>query len=201
MRRGTGITIVPYSALWPDEFLLVRDELRAALPSWILSFEHVGSTSVPGLAAKPIIDLHVTVPDLEGGLDLRPVLGGLGFQYRPDDLPDRHYFPRTVDGLRRHHLSVTELDSWQHRSSVAFRNALRADADLVGRYEALKRKLASDVGTDRLKYLNGKTEFILGVLASEGLKPSEGYPIHGLGKCAVHSLAAGHGRGGDFFVS
>jgi GrpB-like predicted nucleotidyltransferase (UPF0157 family) len=179
MRRGVEITIAPYSPLWPEEFGRVRAELVAALPEWILSIDHVGSTSVPGLDAKPIIDISVAVPDLQASLCLTPLLEALGFTYRPDDgLPDRHYLPRTVGGLRRHHLSLAEPESWHRRNSLTFREALRDDPDLARSYGALKRQLAASAGPRRIEYLNGKTEFILGVLKANGCKPSPGYPLH-----------------------
>lgn len=179
MRRGGEITLAPYDPLWPEEFARVRDELVAALPDWIISVDHVGSTSVPGLDAKPIIDINVAVPDLQDSLSLVPTLEALGFVYRVDDeLPDRHYFPRTTGGLRRHHLSLAEPDSWHRRNSLTFRDALRRDPDLSRRYGALKRRLAESVGRDRLAYLNGKTDFVLGVLRAEGLQPARDYPLH-----------------------
>lgn len=179
MRRGVEITLAPYNPLWPHEFARVRDELAAALPAWIVSIDHVGSTSVPGLDAKPIIDISVAVPDLKASLSLVPALGRLGFVYRgEDDLPDRHYLPRTVDGLRRHHLSLAEPGSWHRRNSLTFRDALRRDPELARRYGELKGRLAASAGTDRLAYLNGKTQFILDVLRAEGCEPDPGYPIH-----------------------
>ena len=178
MRRGAEISLAPYDPLWPDEFARVRDELSAALPAWVVRIDHVGSTSVPGLTAKPIIDISVAVPDLKASLLLIPTLARLGFVYRgEDELPDRHYLPRTVDGLRRHHLSLTEPDSWHRRNSLTFRDALRRDPELARRYGELKRRLAASVGTDRLAYLNGKTDFILDVLRTEGCAPSPDYPI------------------------
>lgn len=156
----------------------MRAELTAALPAWILSIDHVGSTSVPGLGAKPIIDISVAVPDLRESLAVIPTLEGLGFRYRgDDDLPDRHYLPRTVAGLRRHHLSLAEPDSWHRRNSLTFRDALRRDPQLARRYGELKRRLAGSVGADRPAYLNGKTEFILNVLRAEGCEPAPDYPV------------------------
>jgi len=185
MKVGEGIEIAPYNPLWPKEFDRVRGELLAALPPWILSVEHVGSTSVPGLDAKPIIDILVVVPHLEQSLTLRPTLERIGFQYRPDELPDRHYFPRTVDGLRRHHVSLAEAGSWHQRNSMTFRDALRRDPILTARYGALKRRLASEVGTQRLDYLNGKTDFILEVLRAQGCEASPNSPLRNLGVRAV----------------
>lgn len=179
MRRGVEITLAPYDPLWPEEFARVQAELTTALPDWIISIDHVGSTSVPGLDAKPIIDISMAIPDLQASLSLIPTLDRLGFLYRgEDDLPDRHYLPRTVAGLRRHHLSLAEPDSWHRRNSLTFRDALRRDSELARRYSELKRRLAASAGTNRLAYLNGKTEFILKVLKAEGYEPGPDYPIH-----------------------
>lgn len=179
MRRGAETTVAPYNELWPLEFARVRTELEEQLGARVLSIDHVGSTSVPGLDAKPIIDISVAVSDLEESLALVPILERLGFHYRGrDELPDRHYLPRTVAGLRRHHLSLAEPGSWQRRNSITFRNALRRDPRLTREYAALKHRLAASTGTDRLAYLNGKTEFILGVLESNGIQPDPSYPLH-----------------------
>lgn len=179
MRRGVATTVVPYDPLWPEEFARVRAELATVLADRVLSIDHVGSTSVPGLPAKPIIDISVAVPALNESLSLVPALQELGFTYRPDDeLPDRHYLPRTVAGLRRHHVSLTEPDSWHRKNSVVFRDALRREEGLAREYARLKRRLAASSGADRLAYLNGKTDFILGVLRAEGLEPGPDYPTY-----------------------
>ncbi len=172
----------PYDPRWPLEFERVRSELLAVLPSWVISIEHVGSTAVPGLDAKPIIDILVAVPSLDEGMELRKPLESIGFEYRPaDELPDRHYFPRTVDHLRLHHVSVSEPSSRHSRNSLIFRNALRANPELAAEYAALKRKLARDVGAVRFAYLNGKTDFILSVLREFGGEVGGDYPTRQLG--------------------
>jgi GrpB-like predicted nucleotidyltransferase (UPF0157 family) len=179
------IVVRPHDARWPLEYERVRKELEDSLPDWVLSMDHVGSTSVPGLAAKPIIDILVGVPDLSKGLQLVPVLESLGFEYRSsDDLPDRHYFPRTVDGLRMHHVSVTEPGSRHFRNTIIFRDALRADPEVAKQYAALKHRLAREVGTIRFAYLNGKSEFILSVLQDWSGEVGGDYPIHNLGSRA-----------------
>ena len=177
MSIGDVITIVPHDPRWPGEFERVRSELERALGNRILAIHHVGSTSVPRLDAKPIIDILVGVPDLAASLRLIPVLESHGFRYRPEDeLPDRHYFPRSIGGIRLHHVSLAEPSSRHYRNTLTFRDALRRDPALTGQYAALKGRLATAAGAERLLYLNGKTEFILGVLASEGAETGGDYP-------------------------
>ena len=186
MEKGSGIVVCPYNEAWPLEFERVREELVRCLPPWIISVDHVGSTSVPGLDAKPIIDVLVAVPDLTQALELVPTLESLGFEYRPrDDLPDRHYFPRTLDGLRKHHISLAEPSSRYSRNTLIFRDALRGEPEIARQYAVLKRRLAAEVGTVRLAYLNGNTDFVLEVLAAHGGEVGGNYPAANLGSSAV----------------
>ena len=186
MEKGAGIVVRPYDEAWPLEFERVREELIRWLPPWIISVDHVGSTSVPGLEAKPIIDILVGVPDLVEALAVVPTLKSLGFEYRAkDDLPDRHYFPRTLDGLRKHHVSLAEPSSRYSRNTLIFRGALRRDSEIARQYAVLKQRLAEEVGTVRLAYLNGKTDFVLEVLAAHGGEVGGNYPSADLGSSAV----------------
>ncbi len=186
MEKGAGIVVRPYDEAWPLEFERVREELIRWLPPWIISVDHVGSTSVPGLDAKAIIDILVGVPDFGQALTVVSTLESLGFEYRPkDDLPDRHYFPRTLDGLRKHHVSLAEPSSRYSRNTLTFRDALRGDPEIARQYVALKHRLAAEVGTVRLAYLNGKTDFVLQVLAAHGGEVGGNYPTSDLGSSAV----------------
>ena len=176
------VVVCAYNPQWPDEYERVAQELRAALPEWTISIDHVGSTSVHGLDAKPIIDILVGVPNLLKGLELVPVLESLGFEYRAsDDLPDRHYFPRTVDGLRKHHVSVAEPGSRHFRNTLIFRDALRSDSELAQRYSDLKHRLAREVGAVRFAYMNAKSDFVLFVLEKWGGEVGGDYPTRNLG--------------------
>ncbi|NND00094.1 MAG: GrpB family protein, partial [Gammaproteobacteria bacterium] len=92
MKIGSEIEIFRYDPAWAVEFESVRAELKSICGNSMLTVNHVGSTSVPGLDAKPIIDILVGIKDFEQSLQLTPALENLGFVYRPDDeLPDRHY--------------------------------------------------------------------------------------------------------------
>lgn len=178
MKIGSTITICRYDPAWVEEFERVRTELEAACGNSIFTVNHVGSTSVPGLDAKPIIDILVGVEDLERSLELSPILESLGFVYRPDDeLPDRHYCPRTIRGLRRHHVSLAEPKSRHYINTLAFRDALRRNEELANQYSSLKKRLAAEVGKNRISYLNGKTAFILNTLKNEGFETGGNYPV------------------------
>jgi len=164
LERGRA-RVVPYDPRWPALFEDIAAEIRRTGGNRILTVEHVGSTSVPGLAAKPILDLMIGVRDFEAARLLVPDLAILGFEFRPDEeTPDRHYF-RRLDGERRtHHLSLAEPTSRFYRNTIAFRDALRAEPDLAKAYEALKLDLARRFPRDRESYLYGKTGFVMDVL-------------------------------------
>jgi GrpB-like predicted nucleotidyltransferase (UPF0157 family) len=147
------------------------EELVDRLGSSIIAVHHVGSTSVPGLCAKPIIDILVSIAKIESVPPLLPKMEALGYEFRPDnEIPERRYFRRRRGGdLRTHHLSFAEPGSRHHRVTIAFRDALRGSTHLSAEYAQLKEGLARKFPRDREAYIDGKTEFVLRVLASCGL--------------------------------
>jgi GrpB-like predicted nucleotidyltransferase (UPF0157 family) len=165
------VVVVPYDARWPSLFEEARAELKSVLGPRVLGIHHVGSTSVVGLCAKPILDLLVSVPDLDDARELVPELASLGYGFRPqEEIPDRHYFRRPPGGdLRTHHLSLAEPDSRHHKVTIAFRDALRRDPKLASSYADLKLRLAERFPHDRPAYIEGKSDFVHEVLAAEGL--------------------------------
>jgi GrpB protein len=101
-------------------------ELAGALGPSILAIHQVGSTAVPGLCAKPTLDVVVSIPDFESGLQLVRIIESLGYEFRPDEeIPDRHYFRRRIGATRTHHLSLADPRSRYHRVTLALRDALR----------------------------------------------------------------------------
>jgi GrpB-like predicted nucleotidyltransferase (UPF0157 family) len=160
-----SIQIIAYDSEWPAFFSRLGAELRAALGDVALRIDHVGSTAVPGLDAKPIIDVLISVAGLEPLDAYLGPLESLGFRYRPDN-PDRskRYF-RESPGARRTHIHVMRAGSWQQQLLLLFRDYLRAHDDDAKPYAELKRELALRFGEDRNGYTEAKGPFIWEVTA------------------------------------
>jgi GrpB-like predicted nucleotidyltransferase (UPF0157 family) len=166
------VAIVPYDPRWPELFRQERDHLRACLPADLLGrIEHFGSTAVPGLAAKPVVDLLVEVTDLQAARTrIASVLEARGYDYfwRPthgDDGPPFYAWfikrdPAT--GVRTHHVHVVE-PHFEHWDRLLFRDYLIEHPPVAREYEALKLRLASAHPNDRAAYTTGKTAFIVRV--------------------------------------
>jgi GrpB-like predicted nucleotidyltransferase (UPF0157 family) len=158
--------LVDHDARWVEIFDALRRELEAALGDRIVTVEHVGSTAIPGLRAKPVLDVLVVVDDLETSLACVPDLARLGFEFGPeDDIAERHYFRKWLGDLRTHHLSLAARDSDYVRDTLCFRDALRRSPALAEEYEALKERLYQ--GHRRGAPLHrGKDAFVARVLAN-----------------------------------
>ncbi len=159
--------VVPYQPAWAELFAAEAARLRAALGGRVLAIEHVGSTSVPGLAAKPILDLAASVPSLADAIGFLPALQRLGYEHKADpELPERIYLVKGPPEHRTHHLSLTEPGSRFWREHLLFRDLLRAQPALAAEYARLKHELARRHATDRLAYGAGKKAFIDAVVAT-----------------------------------
>ncbi|NHN41895.1 GrpB family protein [Halorubellus sp. JP-L1] len=175
LARGT-VELVPYRGAWVTAFEREAARLEAALGEDAVAVEHVGSTAVQGLPAKPILDVAVGVPDLAVARRHRErgTLRDLGYAFRgTDDVPDRLFFARGPPERRTHYVSVTPVDGETFREQVAFRDALEADDALREAYAALKRDLASTHGDERERYTAEKSAFVERVLASVGVQSAD----------------------------
>jgi GrpB-like predicted nucleotidyltransferase (UPF0157 family) len=153
------ILIVDYNPAWPLEFERLRDRAAAAVGNLAVAIEHIGSTAVPGLAAKPVIDLVIVVDprDVQGAIE---GLTAIGYVHRGNlGVEGREVFGVPA-GERRHRLYVSPSDSAELRAQLAFRDRLRESAALAREYEELKRKLAARFRDDRMGYTDAKTDFI-----------------------------------------
>jgi GrpB-like predicted nucleotidyltransferase (UPF0157 family) len=157
------VRLHPYDPEWPPAFAAECHRLLSLLPDAFVAIEHFGSTAVPGLMAKPIIDLLAGVRSMAVAEALTQPLIAARYTTSSefnDSLTDRKWFMRWADGHRTHHLHVVVHGSaaWQER--IGFRDALRADPSLAARYAALKQKLAVEFAADREAYTNAKAEFV-----------------------------------------
>lgn len=167
-----SVRIVPYDRNWPVRFEEERLALEQTLGDAVTGgIHHVGSTAVPGLAAKPVIDILVGIDDLERArAHVRPLaeLGYLHAAYRPAEMI---WFCKPDPARRTHHLHLVPTGSRRYREELAFRDFLRAHPKVAERYATLKRQLAAQYGDDREAYTVAKAEFIrdiVGRAAAEG---------------------------------
>lgn len=169
--------VVDYDPRWPLWFAEIRGRLTPYLAEVPHRIEHVGSTAVPGLAAKPIIDVDVVVPSA----DLVPTaiarLAAAGYVHEGDQgITGREAFALPPDAVHYHHLYVVVGGNKAHRDHVLLRDHLRADAADRERYAARKRELAHLLTTDRSAYVTGKGALVEEMIARAGGSPTGGDP-------------------------
>jgi GrpB-like predicted nucleotidyltransferase (UPF0157 family) len=163
------VILTPYSPDWPTQFHAIREELLSVFAPMLVTIEHIGSTSVPGLAAKPVIDVLLGTRSREDIESKIKPLGEIGYSYVPKyeiEIPTRRYFVKASATSLRVHLHAVELSSRIWQAHLAFRDRLRADAPLRYQYQTLKLRLAEEFADDKAAYTDGKSPFIQAVLAS-----------------------------------
>ena len=159
------VEIEPYNANWPRLFELEARSLSEVLGPWIVgAIEHVGSTAVRGLSAKPVIDIMAPVSGLDDSLPAIEALSGLGYCHFPYKSDQMHWFCKPSPAHRTHHLHIVPLASVTWRDRLAFRDALRGNTELADEYQTLKLRLARAHAHDREAYTEGKTPFVQSVL-------------------------------------
>ena len=165
-RFDPAVRIVAYDAEWP---LLAGEELRRlkeALGAVAVRLEHVGSTAVPGLAGKPILDLQLSVAAIEQRARYLEPLERLGYLFvASPESPDYHFFAKPPERPRSHHLHVCEAGSHHELRHPAVRDFLRAHGDEAARYAALKRAAVARNPLDRLAYMASKDAYLAGIEA------------------------------------
>jgi GrpB-like predicted nucleotidyltransferase (UPF0157 family) len=154
------IQIVPYDQGWPEAFGDIARELRRLFGDRALRIDHIGSTSVPGLAAKPVIDIQVSVAILSRDEPWCSALVAAGWEWDAEN-PERSklFFGGPPSGPKAH-LHVREVGSLTEQLALVFRDYLRSHGDAAGRYEAFKRKLAERTWRDGDAYAEAKTEIV-----------------------------------------
>jgi GrpB-like predicted nucleotidyltransferase (UPF0157 family) len=169
------ILVVAYDPQWPILFEREKEKLMALPGSSLLMVEHMGSTSVPGLAAKPVIDIGVGMRSLAEAPALMLSIESLGYAYEPaleQLVPERRFFWKGTPIVHTYHLHLAERDHPVLVRPLQFRNYLRRHPEIAESYGELKKELAKRCGQDMDAYVNGKTAFIEQVM-SEIEKESE----------------------------
>ena len=182
------IAVVAYNPAWEHMFAQEKELLLGAIGHFpcVVDIQHVGSTSVPGLAAKPVIDISVGITSFEDAVVCVGSVEALGYRYRGEcGIPRRHYFSKDNPAVgdpayrRTHHIHMCETASSDRRNTLIFRDALRSDTELARRYALLKRELARRFPDDTAAYCDAKTEFILNTVEQyrTGVHTSASFPV------------------------
>ncbi|WIV45235.1 GrpB family protein [Glutamicibacter nicotianae] len=163
---GEPVELYESDPLWPLIAAEWTNRIQSNILPTLARVEHVGSTSIPGLIAKPVLDLQIAVPDLNDEAAYRTGLESLGLVLRQRE-PDHRFFRPPAGEPRLVHVHVCEQGSvWEH-GVLRFRDRVRVDPKLAAEYATLKLGLADRFGTHRLNYNNGKAQFISRVIAGE----------------------------------
>ena len=161
------VRLASYDATWPARFIVERERLLAHFPQ-LLVVEHFGSTAIPGMPAKPIIDILAGVESMAIADALfEPILAYGYTTSRAFNamLPDRRWFMRSANGRRTHHLHLVVYGGETWKVHLRFRDVLRSNAAIAQRYAKLKMALATEFGRDREAYTSAKSEFVTSVVA------------------------------------
>ncbi len=161
------VHLASYDPAWPALFELERQLLSRTLCSWLIGpIEHVGSTAVVGLPAKPVIDIMAAVESLDASREALAALRNEGYQYAPYRADVMHWFCKPSFSVRTHHLHLVPYRSLLWTERIAFRDCLRSDPAVARDYAELKRRLAEVHRFDREAYTEAKSPFIARVLQS-----------------------------------
>ncbi len=168
------IVIEPYNPEWPRLYEQAKAEICGAVGQYLTAIEHIGSTSVPGLPSKPIIDVLAGVTSLDVVAVCIAPLAAIGYVYKPEYeqlIPERRYFLKSQGEIQTHHLHIFEGQDFPARHELIFRDYMRRHPEAQQQYAELKQALAARFGSNRDAYTEAKGEFIRSVVAqalSEG---------------------------------
>jgi GrpB-like predicted nucleotidyltransferase (UPF0157 family) len=166
------VVIVEYDSAWPGRFEAERVLLERVLAPWLEGgIHHVGSTAIPGIAAKPIIDIVAGVRSLDGARLAFEPLAEASYTYSPHRPGIAHHFAKPSPDAPEYGLHLTQPGSDLWRERLSFRDVLRSDPQLAAEYETLKRRLAHEHPEDIEAYTTAKRVFVARVLATLGLQP------------------------------
>ncbi|MES5929838.1 GrpB family protein [Bacillus cereus group sp. MG9] len=158
------IIVVPYKSEWSKEFQNLGDSLRSVLGDVAIRIDHIGSTSIPGLAAKPIIDIQISVNSLELLDSFKKPLKSLGFIYRADNSDRSKSYFREIPDSKRTHIHVRREGSWPEQLALLFRDYMRTHPEDCKQYGELKYRLAEKYTNNRHMYTESKDPLIWEIL-------------------------------------
>ncbi len=167
-----SIILTSYSAEWPQKFEIAKGELVAEFSDEFLGIEHIGSTAIPGISAKPIIDILVGVRSMQCADEVIPRLLKRGWDTSEEfnrTIGERRFLLKWPDGVRTHHLHLVIFEGPHWFPALVFRDRLKKDSALCSDYENLKHSLAQRFGDDREGYTAAKETFIRRVVEQEGV--------------------------------
>ena len=161
-----SVEVLPYDASWPAMFASERELLKRILSPWLAGdIEHVGSTAIPGMPAKPVIDIMAPVYSLDASRPAIEAVASAGYLYASYKPGLMHWFCKPSPQHRTHHLHLIPMASALWRERLTFRDALREDPVLAKEYADLKLRLAEQFRFDREAYTDAKGPFVARVLA------------------------------------
>jgi len=166
LKRGT-VKLVPYDTNWANHFQEKKKKLSRILArDNLIAIEHIGSTSIPGLLAKPLIDILLTVKDLQKAKEWIPALEKIGYHYKDENDPRRLFFTEGPEEIRIAYIHIAQQGSEYVDEALAFRDYLLANPGAVHEYELLKIKLAKSYPKNRAEYTKSKEDFIQKVISA-----------------------------------
>ena len=164
LQRGT-VVLKKHHVQWANAFEFEKQFLKKMLGDVVIDIQHIGSTAVQGLAAKPIIDMLMAIESLRKVSSITPHLENAGYTYRENGSDGiQMLFVKGPEALRTHYLHITPLGSSVWQNAITFRDYLRNHPDVADDYQKLKESLASTHASNREKYTSGKSGFIHSVL-------------------------------------
>lgn len=161
------IVVVDYDPRWPGLFEAERERLLSLLGDRLVEVQHIGSTAIPGLAAKPVIDIAVGFEQLQDGESCLSILENAGYSYEAElntALPDRRFLWRVNPTGQRYHLHLASLCSRLWTNPIAFRDYVLRHPEAASEYGRLKEALAENCGSDISAYIDGKASFVEQIL-------------------------------------
>ena len=160
------VALTDYDPSWPAQFERERAAIADAIAQWLSGpLEHIGSTAIPGLQAKPVLDIMAPVVSLSASREALPLLAPLQYEYWPYRADVMHWLCKPSDEFRTHHLHLIPMGSRLWHERLAFRDYLRTHLSVASEYVDLKKQLAARHEYDREAYTDGKTEFVERIVA------------------------------------